>query len=219
MNRSRVGTWQWWQAETTVDLASGCVLYTNARPDGYRQVRYRGRLVLVHRLAYELMYGPIPKGLKACHRCDTPNCVNPTHLFLGTQKDNLRDMFAKGRARPRGKTTAPLTAFPAVSYRVLRRERQTQKEPLREVTVGDSAQVVDSLHHICTPAETNHCTAETPAWCQVRNVPQTRPTRAIVLWQRPLSWTDCQSGSDNTVALLRARPAGGAPVVSAGGTR
>jgi hypothetical protein len=59
-----------------------------------------------HRVAWELAYGPIPKGKCVCHHCDTPACVRPDHLFLGTHKENMHDMIAKDRCpimRPRAK--------------------------------------------------------------------------------------------------------------------
>lgn len=59
-----------------------------------------GRFLLAHRVAYELTIGPIPVGLVLCHRCDNPGCVNPSHMFLGTQADNLQDMRTKGRGNP-----------------------------------------------------------------------------------------------------------------------
>ncbi|KKN76759.1 hypothetical protein LCGC14_0367300 [marine sediment metagenome] len=49
-----------------------------------------------------ITYSSIPEGLNVLHCCDTPPCVNPQHLFLGTQQDNMDDMYAKGRENPWG---------------------------------------------------------------------------------------------------------------------
>jgi hypothetical protein len=63
----------------------------------------RNHMARSHRVAWTLTHGAIPDGASVLHRCDTPLCVNPSHLFLGTQADNLSDMAAKQRGR--GKTT------------------------------------------------------------------------------------------------------------------
>ena len=66
---------------------------------GYGGASVNGRSVKVHRLAWELTNGAIPDGMFVLHRCDNPPCFNPDHLFVGTPKDNVADMDAKGRRR------------------------------------------------------------------------------------------------------------------------
>jgi len=76
------------------DPNTGCWLWEGApNKDGYGRVRS----VLAHRLFYERFVGSIPSGHVVCHKCDTPPCVNPDHLFVGLQRDNVRDMDSKGR--------------------------------------------------------------------------------------------------------------------------
>lgn len=66
---------------------------------GYGQIKLTGqrRQAYAHRVAYILENGDIPENMIVCHRCDNPKCVNPDHLFLGTQKDNMLDMKQKNR--------------------------------------------------------------------------------------------------------------------------
>lgn len=79
-----------------------------------------------HRASWEIHCGAIPAGMSVLHRCDVRNCVNPAHLFLGTQADNMRDMVAKGRHRSapafgEANPASRLTADQVREMRALRR--------------------------------------------------------------------------------------------------
>jgi HNH endonuclease len=76
---------------------SGCWIWLGAETKGYGTIKHNGATVSAHRVSYLLHRGPIPNGLWVLHRCDTPLCVNPEHLFLGTPLDNERDKISKGR--------------------------------------------------------------------------------------------------------------------------
>ena len=78
----REGCWEW-QAALHVK--------------GYGRFYFRGRVVLAHRASWVLAHGDVPGGLHVLHHCDNPRCVRPSHLWLGTNADNMRDRNEKGR--------------------------------------------------------------------------------------------------------------------------
>lgn len=93
-----------WMLHRTVLTENGCWMWRGANglptnPYGQVRIGRNGQTVhaLAHRFMYELVKGPIPSGLYACHTCDTPLCINPDHIFLGTLLDNSRDAVKKGR--------------------------------------------------------------------------------------------------------------------------
>lgn len=79
-------------------LNDGCWIWTGSVcSTGYGRINSGGKQVLAHRLSFKIHKGKIPKGKLICHKCDNPICVNPKHLFAGTQKDNIVDCVKKKR--------------------------------------------------------------------------------------------------------------------------
>ncbi|HZV74586.1 MAG TPA: HNH endonuclease [Conexibacter sp.] len=90
----------WFWSKVDVAGPDECWRWTACcNPAGYGQGTRHRTIFRAHRASWEIHHGPIPYGLNACHNCDNPPCVNPAHLFLGTQQDNVHDMLAKGRDR------------------------------------------------------------------------------------------------------------------------
>jgi hypothetical protein len=97
----------------TVRDPSGCLLWTGAiNSGGYGTASFKYDTVRMHRAAWIVANGvDVPKGMLVCHVCDVRNCVEPSHLFIGTRLDNLRDAQRKGRVPP------PRAAYPVRALR------------------------------------------------------------------------------------------------------
>lgn len=134
--------------KSVVDPATGCWLWTDAPDrDGYGRLQVAGKARKAHRVAYEVHVGPVPGDLCVCHKCDVRLCVNPEHLFLGTNTENVADMVRKGRA-PHVKNPMPgerngravLTLAQAQAARDLVLNRgHTRASAARRFGVGETA--------------------------------------------------------------------------------
>lgn len=108
-----------------VDQRGSCWVWTGALKDngyGYFRISKALGMISAHRAAYLILVGEITKGMYVCHSCDIRSCVNPGHLWLGSQEANQRDMAAKGRVKSYVKTEP---------YRV-RREQSGRFAPHKE---------------------------------------------------------------------------------------
>jgi len=83
--------------EAKFHVTPGCWTWMAFRRKGYGRFRLGTGCENANRVSYALYVGQIPDGMLVCHRCDNPSCVNPDHLFLGTNQDNISDMDSKGR--------------------------------------------------------------------------------------------------------------------------
>jgi len=79
---------------------NGCWYWTGRLDkQEYGQTKHNNKQISAHRLSWILFRGEIPHPMHVCHHCDTPKCVNPDHLFLGTHRDNMQDALKKGRLK------------------------------------------------------------------------------------------------------------------------
>lgn len=140
-------------AKVSPEPMSGCWLWTGAvNRRGYGSIGEgsRGsdrRTTLAHRAAWTVFRGPIPLGSCVLHRCDTPPCCNPAHLFLGSQTENIRDMCAKGRDRhPRG-TSSGLAKISPESVAAIRLLRGKMSQARIAAAWGIAKSNVWSIQH------------------------------------------------------------------------
>lgn len=93
----------------------------NRRPNGYGIIYADGKQRSTHRLSWESTHGEIPAGMLVCHKCDNRLCCNPSHLFLGTQSDNIMDCVSKNRNNHVKGESHPGSVFSEFDIRYIRK--------------------------------------------------------------------------------------------------
>jgi hypothetical protein len=137
-NRPDVRQAQFW-AQIDKDAPGGCWLWKGwLLNSGYGETTVRGKKITVHRFAYALAHGPIPKGKLLMHSCDVPTCVNPAHLSVGTDADNHRDKIAKrrhlfGERSPQAKVNEEAVRTIRTEYRCTMTGRRTDWSNAKEL--------------------------------------------------------------------------------------
>lgn len=127
-----------------VDKSGGedaCWLWTGCKSKkGYGRFYWDERMQKAHRVSYFLAFGKWDDGLMVLHKCDNPACVNPKHLFLGTNQDNVEDRGRKNRtAKGEANGAAKLTSVQVIEIRRLYKEGDLSRLELSRVyEVGDS---------------------------------------------------------------------------------
>jgi hypothetical protein len=130
----------WTDFWNLVRKSKRCWLWTGVVDrDGYGIYRMRGHQSRAHRFSWVFANGAIPPGLWVLHKCDNPSCVRPDHLFLGTHRDNMDDMIAKGRTRMgEGMTHAKLTGRDVRDIRSRYAAGETQESIARAFNIDRS---------------------------------------------------------------------------------
>lgn len=143
-----------------VDKSGDCWTWTAGRyPTGYGMFGVNRVPRGAHRVSWELTHGPIPAGLEVCHSCDNPPCVRPSHLWLGTHRQNIEDAGRKGRMGTvnRAKVTCK-RGHPLAGDNLYQRNGRRHCRTCRQINAGrshltgkdtaDAADVMEKLYGV-----------------------------------------------------------------------
>lgn len=140
------------------DPNTGCWLWGGSQQtDGYGNIFYSKQkgVRLAHRVSYELYVKSIPKGLQVLHKCDVTFCVNPEHLFLGTQLENIKDRVNKNRSSHLSGQLSPRALFTDNQIREIRKTAFNKK-----LTVNETAELfkrpIETIRAILKRTKWNH---------------------------------------------------------------
>lgn len=126
--------------EEKIEKTDSCWLWKAAKSkSGYGVFSLNRKWMRAHRASYTIYKGPIPDGLLVLHSCDTPDCVNPDHLSLGTPKKNMDEMRERGRERKRKGNDHPcckITDEQAQEIRELRKQKVPAKEIAKKFNIS-----------------------------------------------------------------------------------
>ena len=134
---------------------SGCWLWDGCcSKGGYGRIKLEGEARDTHRVSYEIHIGPIPGGTHVLHYCDTPACVRPDHLFLGTHRDNMKDKCSK--MRHSFGERHPTSKIDKAAVRAIKASPMTQRAIAAKYGISQS-----QVHRIKTGKNWKHINAET----------------------------------------------------------
>jgi hypothetical protein len=127
-----------------------CIIWTGLTRGRYGKMRTGGRkYIKVHRVSYQLHHGEIPEQMVVMHSCDNPMCINPSHLSVGTQRENVIDMYQKGRGSNRKGENNKRSKLKDDDIRTIRarHKRYCHKDGSRPISrdYGVSKTVIDAI--------------------------------------------------------------------------